>query len=145
MSRKACQRCKHPSREGLEVWSRGRFCRVPLHRQNAPTMAESNVAASKSTTPIKILLVRRNSLSALRLASTSGRDRAVERRCQGPAKIVTSGCARTAARLPWYSRPPPSPQSGARARWTGGVMSLTQRRRELSSNEAPERFGSEMQ
>jgi hypothetical protein len=33
---------------------------------------------------------------------------------------------------------------GARAPWTGGVMSLTQRSREPSSNEAPGRIGFEM-
>src|SRR5213080_4095890 len=40
ISRKACQWCKHPSREGLEVWSRGRFCRVRPLQAKCLTMAD---------------------------------------------------------------------------------------------------------
>src|SRR5882724_9525072 len=58
-------------------------------------VAASNVTASKSMTPSKILLVRRNSLSALRLASTSSRPCVMMMLCSADvsvaATIVTPG------------------------------------------------------
>jgi hypothetical protein len=79
-----------------------------------------------------------------------------------PKRVVSIVIGRSSPRLPLALEVPPNlparagevieielscavHESGARAPWTGGVMSLTQRSREPSSNEAPGRFGFEMQ
>ena len=76
-----------------------------------------------------------------------------------PKRVVSIGIGRSAPQLPLALEVPPNPparagevieielscavhESGARASWTGGVMSLTQRCREPSSNEEPGRFSS---
>ena len=90
------------------------------------------------------------------------RARSAQQVSDTPKRVVFIVIGRSAPRLPLALEVPPNlpasagevteielscavHESGARAPSAGGVMSLTQRCRELSSNEARGRFGFEMQ